>query len=156
MAFLLSKGEDKIRVVARCDDALVVGDQEEFDKIYSSYLEDLEESNLTFVDGKIPTRFVLKKNLNLIEHIKVKNDQIKMSGKGEISVQMGYTIDEVRLSLVDIENPPDTVGCLEFKKHGAGGATSELMEKLLAAGIVDDLHVALSHARKGKQINKKN
>lgn len=156
MAFLLSKEPDKVRVVARCDDSLVSSSQEDFDKIYSSYLEDLDESKLEFSEGKTPTRFVLKKNLNLNEHIKIKNDQIKMSGKGDVSIQMGYTIEEVRLSLVDIENPPDVLGCIPYKADGAGGAARDLMEKLIAAGIVDDLHLALSFARKTKQLNKKN
>ena len=156
MAFLLSKESDKIKVVARCDDSLKYDNQEDFDKTYSEYLEDLDESKLTLSEGKEPTRFVLKKNLDLTGHIKIKNDQIKMTGKGDVSIQMGYTIEEVRLSLVDIENPHDIVGCLEYKKDGAGGASKDLMEKLCASGIVDDLHLALTYSRKNRNVNKKN
>ncbi len=156
MAFLLSKESDKIKVIARCDDALIRSNDEEFDIAYSSYLEDLDESKLQFVAEKTPTRFVMKKNLNLSEHIRIKNDQMKMSGKGEISIQMGYTVEEVRLCLVGIENPPGTIGCLEYKADGGGGATRDLMEKLIGVGLIDDLHSALTFSRKSKSINKKN
>jgi len=156
MAFLLSKSDDKVKVIARCDDALVVNNEEEFEKSYSDYLEDLDESKLEFHPGKQPTRFVLKKNVNLSETIKLKNDQVQVSAKGELTYKLGYMIEELRLCLVGIENPPNVEGCLEYKQDGSGGASKDLMEKIIAAGINDDLHTALMKARKSKQINKKN
>lgn len=156
MAFSLSKESNKISVIARCDDSLLVEDQEEFENTYLSYLEDLNENKLKFIDGKLPTRFILKRNLNLSEHIKIKNDQFKMNSSKEFIVQMGSQIEEIRLSLIDIENPSDRPDCVTFKADGSGGATKDLIEKLVNSGITDDLHLALSFARKTKQINKKN
>lgn len=157
MAFLLSKDSEIVKVIARCDDSLICDDVEAFEKAYESYLEDLDESKLQFSEGCEPTRFLLKRNLNLKEHIKIKNDQVKVTNKGEFLLQQGsYQVEEVRMSLVGIENPPNVIGCLEYKADGAGGASKDLLEKLVMAGIVDDLHSVLTNIKKNKKLNKKN
>jgi len=151
MAFLTSKEESKIAVVLYCDDALDNVSRE----TYEEYLKDLDESKLSVIPGKIPSKFILKRNLSYAQSCKIKNEQVKMSTKGEMTVQMSFVIEEVRLSLIGIDNPPNTDGTLEYKQDGEGGASREIMEKLIGAGVVDDLYTALMNSKKGNDSKKK-
>jgi hypothetical protein len=159
MAFKIDTVRDSLKVVSKVDDA-VDSSAENFDDIYKEYLEDLDESRLKFVEGKTPTRFVLKRNLKYEEHYDIRSRQFKVGDKkkGETSFNVAFTFDEVRIRLVGIENPPDESDCVEYKADGSGGASKELMEKLLSAGIVDDLFAALENDKKhrNKTISKKN
>ena len=159
MAFKIDNSRELLKVVTKIDDA-VDSSAENFEDIYKEYLEDLDESRLKFIEGKTPTRFMLKRNLKYEEHYDIRSRQFKMGDKkkGETSFNVAFTFDEVRIRLVGIENPPDEPGCIEYKADGSGGATKEVMEKLLSAGIVDDLFAALENDKKSKNksINKKN
>jgi hypothetical protein len=141
------------------DDA-VDSSAENFEDIYKEYLEDLDESKLKFIEGKNPTRFVLKRNLKYEEHYDIRSRQFKAGDKkkGETSFNVAFTFDEVRIRLIDIENPLDEPDCISYKQDGSGGASKDVMEKLLSAGIVDDLFAALENDKKhrNKTINKKN
>ena len=77
MGIKLSQISDGVvEVISRIDDAIVFEEES-----YSKYLETLDESNLTFVEGKQPTRFVMRKVLPYKLSQKVQNKQLSFEGK---------------------------------------------------------------------------
>ena len=151
MAFTVLQGKDDlIKVILKIDDALV----EVSDDMYRQYLETLDESLLNFSEGKQPTRFVLKKTLSYEQSKQIKNEQIKLSKNGEVDVRMGFILEEVRLSLVDIENPPGLTkenGALVYVRESNGGASKDkVMKFLIGAGVVEDLYTALTNSKQNK------
>lgn len=142
MTIKLPGKNDLIKVVSRIDSALVSDEQ-----AYKLYQETLDESHLQYKPGEEPTRFVLKKVLNYDQAQKVKNEQTKVVN-GQINVQMSFMAEDVRLSLIDIENPAyvNDLDKIYFKKDADGGASKELMSLLEAADVVNDLYSA-RHAK---------
>jgi hypothetical protein len=143
MALKLSQISDgKIEVISRLDDSLVFN-QESYDK----YLTTLDESLLTFVEDPKPTRFIMRKVLPYKMAQKVQNKQVKFE-KGEAQFQMAFMAEEVRCSLIDIKNhesiPPDAQ--IKFERADDGGASDDLIAKLIAAGIAQDLYLAKKNA----------
>jgi hypothetical protein len=112
------------------------------------YLKDLDETRLKVVENGKPTRFILRKILPYKLSLKLKNAQVAMKD-GTLTPQLSFMNEDVRLSLIDIENPevPPKYEkhLLKFKKHGDGGASDEIMEKLEAFGAVADLYQAKQH-----------
>lgn len=147
MAISLPNRLDTIEVILRIDDALDVEDSD-----YDAYLETLDKSLLKFHEGKEPTLFVMRKVQPFGLSKKVQNEQAEFRG-GEVHVNLGFIMEDVRCSLVDIKNPPSVPEGqrIIFKKEKDGGASEELMELLNAVGAVNDLY----RARNG-QIKKAN
>jgi len=163
MALSLSTGN--IEVISRLDDSLlldeVLSDDENLEDgkkdAYAEYLEDLDESRLTFVEGKEPTRFVMRKVLDYKKGVRIKNEQVKMNGKNDVQVQLGSMVGEtVRAALIDIKHPEGSnPGALVFKRGSDGGASEELVALLDANGIAADLYAAHQNASKHKDHKKK-
>jgi hypothetical protein len=147
MGIKLSQISDgSIKVIARIDDSLVLNDE-----TFGKYLETNDESLLEFVPGSQSTRFVLRKVLPYSLAQKVQNKQVKFE-KGEAQFQMSFMAEEVRCCLIGIENPADLPDDqqIKFSRDGDGGASEELMSRLMAAGIVNDLYVARKNLMEGK------
>lgn len=140
MPIILPSETDAISVVASVDTALDQMDEGAYDR----YIETLDESHLKFKieDGKPvePTRFRLRKVLPWKLAQKIEDMKLGMSN-GEAVPRMAWMGEEVRVSLIGIDNPPGTPKDqeLELKKHGDGGALPDFVAKLMAAGIVNDL-----------------
>lgn len=148
MAFFTDMDEGTIKVIAFKDVAIAGTEREAYD----SYMKSLDESELDFVEGGSPTRFVMRKIIPYKQSLKLKNATVAMKD-GVLTPQVAYVNEEVRLALVDIENPevPKTheKHLLKFKKDGDGGAAHSIMESLDAFGVVMDLYqIRSNHAPK--------
>lgn len=148
MAFFTDMDDGKIRVITS-KDASIEGTSNDD---YKEYIATLDESKLSFVTGGSPTRFVMRKIIPYKQNLRLKNLQVTMKD-GELQPQIAFINEEVRLALVDIENPPvdgpDKKHLMEFKKDGDGGASQSIMETLDAFGVVADLFSARqAHAPK--------
>jgi hypothetical protein len=136
MALIISKNEGQIKVVSSKDGSVNCSTED-----YKSYLETLDETLLK-LEGE-PTRFVMQKGLSYKDQQVIKDAQIKMKGK-DMSFQLSYMMEEVRLSLLDIENPmtmrPEDR--IEYKKESDGRTSKALIAMLESAGIVGELFSA--------------
>lgn len=140
MALILSKNDGLIKVISSKDSSVKCDEE-----AYKLYTETLDE-DLLELDGE-PTRFVMKRGLNYKEQQIVKDAQIQMKGK-EFSISLSYMMEEIRLALVDIENPadlPDTQKIM-YKKASDGRTHHDLIAMLESAGIVAELFTARSNA----------
>lgn len=148
MSLKLPSRTDTIKVIVRADSALKWPEsKEDADEVWASYLKSNDEGFLEFNEGEQPTRFVLRKVLTYDQAQKVQNQQMTMRD-GQVQVQMSFIMEEVRQSLVDIENPeltplPDRI---QFKKDSDGGCSKEIVEGLHALGAVMDLYTARQNA----------
>lgn len=144
MAFFTELDAPNIKVICFNDSAIEGTSQEDYDE----YLEELDESKLKIVEKGLPTRFVMRKVLPYKLSLKLKNAQVAMKD-GTLTPQLSFMNEEVRLSLIDIENPQVSPQhekhLLIFKKHGDGGATDAIMEKLEAFGAISNLYQAKSN-----------
>ena len=152
MALKLELISGTISVVSRLDDAISCTEED-----YNEYLLDLDEGHLNIKEGQKPTYFVLTKNLKFDAQQKVKNQQISYKG-GQVDLQLGFIMEEVRQALVDIKNPddiPDNQKVL-FKRDSDGAASKELIASLGDA-IVNDLFSARRNSvgSKASDIKKK-
>lgn len=151
MALKLDQLEGPIVVISKKDSALDCTDEE-----YQAYLDGgLDESVLKFKEGDAPTKFVMRKTLPWGVAKKLEDDKVSMN-KGEMQIRMSFMAEEVRLSLIDIINPPhiSEADQLKFKKSGDGGASELLMEKLLAWGLVPELYAARRAVLEKNTLNK--
>jgi hypothetical protein len=145
MALKLASRSETFKVVPRVDSALLP------ESDYGAYLESLNEDHLKFRDGEQPTRIVLRKVLPYGLAQRVSNEQLTIDD-GKPKVNISFIAEEVRCSIVGIENP-DSVPEAEkivFKAEGDGGLNREIMSSFMAAGLAMDLYNALGVAR-GKQ-----
>ena len=140
MALLINKNEGVIKVISSKDSSVNCDN-----KAYEKYLDDLDESILELVG--VPTRFVLKKTLNYKEQQLVKDAQVKVEGKS-VKVAISYMMEEIRIALIDIENPDDLQAekKLEYKKGSDGKADPNLVSFLESCGIVTELYSARQNA----------
>ncbi len=139
---LATKGET-FKVVLRVDSALDMTSEE-----YDAYIKD--PSLLKVKEGEQPTFVVMRKVIPYGLAQKIENQKMKYK-EGEVQLQMGFMMEEVRCAIVDIENP----GNLPTAKHGDGGASFELMELLVNAGLVNDLYAARQAAAGQTDLKKK-
>jgi hypothetical protein len=145
MSFFADLDDGRIKVISRRDRAIagITPDT------YKAYIATLDEKVLGLdADAKV-TRFVMRKILPYKSALKVKNAQISMKD-GDVQPQLSFMSEEVRLSLIDIENPdvPENHKkyLLDFKRENDGGAGFNLMAILEAAGVVNDLYTARQNA----------
>lgn len=131
--------KDTVKIISSLDSSLDKSSPQ-FDEKWDAYTKTLDESNLTFLPDLLPTRFVLKTQLNykgsqIIDNMKVRFEN------GQASPQLGFIIEEIRILLVDIENP-----CIPvvFKKESDGFASKELVAFLHSVGIVNELYAIKS------------
>lgn len=141
MAFFTDLDDGNIKVIASKDAS--ISDTSKDD--YQDYLRSLDESKLTFKEGGTPTRFVMRKIIPYKQNLKLKNQQVSMKD-GVLQPQVSYVNEEVRMALIDIENPEvpkeHQKHLLVFKKDGDGGASTSVMEKLEAFDVISDLFQA--------------
>lgn len=141
MALFIDAKDSTIKVIVSKDAAIINTPDDD----YKAYLDDLDESHLTFEDNGLPTRFLMRKILPYKSAIKIKNHQIGVEA-GKVKFNASYMNEEVRLSLTGIEQPdvPEEYKdmLIPWKADGAGGAADSVMELLEAAGVVNDLFTA--------------
>lgn len=150
MAFMLSMMDETIKVVVSKDTAINCDEE-----AYQEYLKDLDESRLN-LEGD-PTRFVLKKHLAYSERQHVMNSQASLKN-GEVTPNLGYVMDEVKLSLVEIENPATTPDLQKLRfKDKDRKRQEEKKEKIVAGlssmGVLMDLFNARSNASESVENN---
>jgi hypothetical protein len=134
MAISFSKVSGNFKLVSSKDPS-VRCDEETYDK----YLQSLDESLLN-LEGE-PTRFVIKRTLDYRSHKAVKGSQLERDGK-EMKATTAFIMEQVRQSLVDIENPEGTQTDLVFKRASDGKASEELVADLESLGIVMEIYTA--------------
>lgn len=141
MAFTMDNiiSDGDIEIIVRKDSALDVTDEQ-----YAEYLENLDESKLKLKEGHEPTRFVMRKAIPFKHLNDIENSKIKYSKTGEVELQLGFILKEVRATLKDIKNPPSVPKdkCIEFKQTGDGLVDEKLMAGLAGADIVTNLYTA--------------
>lgn len=148
MSIILPSRTDVIKVVLRLDSAIIWPDStEESDEIWATYLKTNDEKVLSFKEGEQPTRFVLRKVLNFDQYNKVQNKQMVMVD-GKMEVQISFINEDVRQSLIAIENPDYVPLCdqIIFKKENDGGASKDIMSGLNAISATMDLYTAKQNA----------
>lgn len=138
MAISFTKLSGNFKLISSHDPAIncsVEGDDSDYDR----YLETLDESILQL--STEPTRFVVKKTLDYKAHKVVKGAQIEKDGK-DMKVTTAFIMEQVRQSLVDIENPPGHQTDLVFSRDSDGKASKELIADLESLGIVMEIYTA--------------
>lgn len=131
MALKINKNQETIKVITRMDDALPEDLSEEN---WSLYIDTLDESVLG-LKGE-PTRFVLRVHLPLAAQKAILNEQATVSSTGQVQINIGFMLEEVRAALVGIENPVNTNDPIDFKLENDGLASKELIAMLQTAGVV--------------------
>ena len=168
MALILAFGKDNIEVISSKDGSLgispndlyrdeagnVVKDEQGKEvTVYQRYLETLDESLLCLKPESVPTRFVMRRILPYEAAHKIKSAQAGMNDEGKMEVRMGYIMEEVRASLVDVRDPG--TDALAFKRDSDGRASKELISLLESVGIVNELYAARQGLIKGGVDSKK-
>ena len=144
MAFSLEiDSKSTVEIVVSKDEALdMTTDQ------YKDYLKDLDSNRLKYKGDfgyEDTTRFVLRKVLPYRQAQKVLGKQMKVDG-GKPEVDIGYIMEEVRASLIDILNPDNCSRPLEFKRGSDGLASEELIAGIHGAGVLMDLFVGRTNS----------
>ena len=146
MAIARKKFSDTISVIARIDDALERN--ETFESAYSLYIDTLDENVLSLLPGKLPTRFIMKRHLDYNAAKALRTDQAGVGVNGMPELRLGFMLEDVRLSLVGIENPADLPADehIKFEKGRDGYASKELIAYLNNIGVVNDLFAARNNS----------
>jgi hypothetical protein len=138
MAILVSKSMplNLVRVICAHDDALdPASDLDEYKKT-------LDQSKLSFVDGKQATVFVCNFKLDAKQAKLIKNSMMQTGEDGSPSITLGsWAMTVAKLCLKDIQNPeyltPEER--LVFKKDGNGYVSDSLLADLEEYGVVAEI-----------------
>jgi hypothetical protein len=128
--------DGNIEVIIRADSALNVTDEE-----YDEYIKSgLDEGKLKYHPSISPTRWVMKKSIPYRLQQRIDNQKVRFE-KGEAQVQMAFTAEEVRASLVEIKYEDDVPldKRIVLKRDGDGMVEETLMGKLNQAGVTMNL-----------------
>lgn len=141
MGLNLSTINQEIKVISRIDSALNSLEN------YKEYLETLDESLLDFKEGGKPTRFVMRKIIPYGLQQNIKNKMMQME-QGEMQIKLSFMSDEIRASLIDIENPDDIPEDqkLVFITDKDNLVSEHIMSILDQAGVISDLYAARKNA----------
>lgn len=139
MAFSLElDNKATVEVVVSKDEALDMTTEQ-----YNNYLKDVSDQNRLIFKKDLGyedcTRFVLRKVLPFKQAQKIMGKQIGVDIQGKASFDLGYIMEEVRSSLVDIVNPVNCGKPLEFKRGSDGLAAEDLVAGIHSAGVLFDL-----------------
>lgn len=139
MAFKIAKSKGIIKVITTFDDAVAETTTKED---WDSYHKGLDETFLTFIEGKQPTRFIFNTELSMKARKEITSEQMKVVD-GEQGIQLGFIFDDIRCSLIDIENPADIPAAdhIEFKKDKDGFASKNLIASF-PDKLIFDLYAA--------------
>lgn len=157
MGISLPKRGDKVRVILRIDEAL---DQNhpDFTQRYESYLKTLDESGLPFREDIHPTRMVMERVQDYHAQQSIISQQMGVGKDGKQRMDMAFIMEDVRMSLVDVENHPETrpEDLVKFEKDPDGYASKDLVSSIHAVGCLYDLYAAKQAGMKSPaQLQKK-
>jgi len=152
MAFTIDRlfNDQDIEVIVKLDDALDLSDGGES---YNAYLESgLDESKLILKEGCEPTRFVLRWSIPFRHATRIENAKMKYSTDGEITVQLGFIIEEIRACLKAVKNPPSVPKDKQIvlKFTGDGLVEEQQMAALISSGICQNLFAGRQAAMSNK------
>jgi len=130
---------DTIKLVLRVDSAIP---EDMTDEIYQTYLETLDEEILNLTEE--PTRFVMRKQLPFTAQKNITNEQMGVDMEGKAQMKLGFMLEEVRASLIDIENPPSYTEeqKIVFKRDSDGLASKELIGMLNTMKLIMPIYGA--------------
>lgn len=137
---LLADGD--IEVILRQDSALDMTDEE-----YADYIKSMDEALVKLKPGGEATKFVMRRNVTLKHATRIENSKLKYDGgDGDVSVQLGFIIEEVRASLKGVVYPSSSNVPKEkqivLKFTGDGLVDERQMAAFVACGIVNNLYNA--------------
>lgn len=92
--------------------------------------------------GQEPTKFICNFDLSGKESAQIKDAMVKNMDEESRRPNLAYgkwSYTAVRLTLKDIQNPPNTDGVVEFKKDGTGYVMDSVMSVLERAGVVQEI-----------------
>jgi hypothetical protein len=140
MAFKTStvKKLNAIRFISKADAAL---DLENCD--YESYLEDPngKEHTLKFLEGELPTVFVLNFELSGKEQAMLQDNMFSgVDEEQQPKLTMGkWGYNVTKFCLKDIQNPPNIIDVIRLKKDSKGYVADDTMTELTKYGIVAEI-----------------
>lgn len=151
LSSLSAISRESVDVVLKCDDALdMTADA------YKAYIDaGAPKELLVYKEGKTPTWFKLRLVLPYRSTLKLENMKLDLIQKRDgdtvtkdLVPQLAWMIEDVRLSLVAIEQPPgEEIPELVYKRDAEGGASFELMSVLMALDVYADLFNARHNAK---------
>jgi len=140
MAFktTLTKKLNAIRFISKSDSAL---DLENCN--YDEYAEDpnVKESELKFIEGQMPTIFVLNFELSGKEHAMLQDNMFAgVDEEKQPRLTMGkWAYNVVKSCLKDIQNPPNETQVIRLKKDSKGYVSDETMTELQRFGVMTEI-----------------
>jgi len=142
MSFSLGDELGTVKIIVHKDSA--IGNSKKYDE----YLKDFDETKLE-LSGE-PTRFVLKKTLDYRANQVLMRAQMTQKGK-DLSFDLSSTMEQVRLHLVEIENPQSlpVEQHIEFKRDSDGYASKKIVAGLVGHGVLMDLYTGAQNANGG-------
>lgn len=143
MALKINTSKETIRVIAKEDESISVP-EEMLDSAYDTYIKTLNENELMLRSE--PTRFIMSKHLSQAAHETVMGKQLSIGEDGKPKFNLAYMMEEVRCSLVGIENPTGCESPIKFEKDPDGFASSDLIAFLQEAGVLQNLFNARQNA----------
>lgn len=141
MALLISarRSLNSIRIISRYDDA-VDNDATDWDKYDADPIANADA--IVLKPGRQPTFFLCNFDLTGKESTTVKDAMVKGVDRSDGTVNLSYgkwAYTVVRLTLKDIQNPPDVDGVIEFKKDGTGYVLDSVLTVLERVGVVGEI-----------------
>jgi len=110
---------------------------------YEAYLQDpnVNESNLKFKDGLLPTIFVLNFELSGKEQALLQDNMFGgVDDEQNPKLTMGkWAYNVTKFCLKDIQNPPNETDVIKIKKDSKGHVADEVMTELQKYGIVSEI-----------------
>lgn len=141
MAFTTTNARplNAVRIVSRADDAV---DHEASD--WDEYMDDAikNAASLKMKPGKSATYFLCNFQLTGKESARIKDAMIKGVDRDSNEMNMSYgrwAYTVAKLTLKDIQNPPNVDGIIEYKKDGTGYVLDSVLDVLESAGVVQEI-----------------
>jgi len=140
MAFktTLTKKLNAIRFVSKADSALDLANCN-----YDEYAEDpcTKEETLKFLEGQLPTVFILNFELSGKEHAMLQDNMFAgVDDEKNPRLTMGkWAYNVVKSCLKDIQNPPNETQVIRLKKDSKGYVSDDTMTELQKFGLVNEI-----------------
>jgi hypothetical protein len=128
-----------VRIVSRHDDA-VDADKTDWEKYDADPISNA--AAIVMKPGKEPTYFLCNFDLSGRESAMVKDAMVKGVDRSDGSVNLSYgkwAYTVARLTLKDIQNPPNVDGVIDYKKDGTGYVLDSVLSVLERAGVVGEI-----------------
>jgi hypothetical protein len=141
MALIVSNRRplNAVTIISRFDSAV---DNEATD--WESYDNDpiTNASAIKIKSGCEPTKFIMNFDVTGKEAASIKDSMIKGMDQETKQPNLAYgkwSYCVVKMTLKDIQNPPNTDGVIEFKKDGTGYVMDSVLSVLERAGVLQEL-----------------